>query len=389
MMGNGAQAKGTVGTSSNRRKRGHSPSTDESSTGHVSPDEQSNESPVQEPTLALVLKRLDTIAGEGRSERARMEKESKAEREQLRSALASMNSKQRALDNTDSAKRVVDILSDEEYIPPTPGPSRSASATATSATGSGHRLTARDLEATANPIQRLRDDRSSARTANGILRRVTASDAQLKKLKSGYHLTINDSALVQAEWPQLNVFRSASNTATYDTLSIYEFCSGYLVNVIDCLYDPRPDVDKALDYLLYLNDLLDDIPLAGWDAVRDAHGEVLRQIEQGRLLWDDRPARALAFSKAIRRAHLENTTVAKPASTGKVTDNKADKVVKKPCPEYQTSSCEFKNTHTSQGTSWLHSCATCWKVKRQRHSHPKTECNRQQSIDEKNKAKNG
>ena len=161
MTGNEARAKGTVGTPSNRHKRGHSPSMDESSTGHVSPDEQSNENPVQEPTLALVLKRLDTIAGEGRSERALMEKESRAEREQLRSALASMNSKQRALDNADSAKRVVDILSDEEYTPPTPGPSRSASATATSATGSGHRLTARDLEATANPIQRLRDDRSS------------------------------------------------------------------------------------------------------------------------------------------------------------------------------------------------------------------------------------
>ena len=63
---------------------------------------------------------------------------------------------------------------------------------------------------------------------------MTASDEQSKKLKSGYHLTINDSALVQAEWPQLNVFRSASNTATYDTLSINEFCSGYLVNVRDC-----------------------------------------------------------------------------------------------------------------------------------------------------------
>ena len=123
---------------------------------------------MQEPTLALVLKRLDTIAGEGRSERARMEKESKAEREQLRSALANMN----------SAKQRVNILSDEDYTPPPPGPTRSTSTTAAIATGSGHRLTARDLEATANPIQRLRDDRSSARTANGILRRVTASDEQ-------------------------------------------------------------------------------------------------------------------------------------------------------------------------------------------------------------------
>ena len=140
-----------MGTPSSRRKRGHSPSTDESSTGHVSPDKLSNESPVQEPTLALVLKRLDTIASEGRSERARMEKEGKAEREQLRSALASMNSKQCALDNADSAKHVVDILSDEEYTPPPPGPMRSTSAAATIATGSGHRLNAKEPRGNGKP----------------------------------------------------------------------------------------------------------------------------------------------------------------------------------------------------------------------------------------------
>ena len=96
------------------------------STGHVSPNELSNESPVQELMLALVLKWLDTIAGEGRSERARMEKEGRAEREQLRSALTNMNS---------AKQRVVDILSDEEYTPLPPGPTRSASAAATTATG--------------------------------------------------------------------------------------------------------------------------------------------------------------------------------------------------------------------------------------------------------------
>ena len=66
--------------------------------------------------------------------------------------------------------------------------------------------------------------------------------------------------------------------------------------VMDCLYCAQPNVKRALDYLLYLNNLLDDVPLSGWEAVRDAHGEILRQIEQGRLVWDNQPARTAAIN---------------------------------------------------------------------------------------------
>ena len=75
------------------------------------------------------------------------------------------------------------------------------------------------------------------------------------------------------------------------------------------MYSSHSNVDKALVYLMYLTELLDDIPSLGWEGVRAAHGEVLRQIEQGRLLWDDHPARTLAINKALRRKLSVNQPV--------------------------------------------------------------------------------
>ena len=106
-----------------------------------------------------------------------------------------------------------------------------------------------------------------------------------KKLKSGFNLTINDNAVTMAQWPQMNVYRAPNDTATYSSLTINEFCNGYLLYVHDCLNVSVPIVAKALDYLDYIRDLLDDIPLTGWSGVRDAHSEILRSIEQGRLVW--------------------------------------------------------------------------------------------------------
>ena len=112
-----------------------------------------------------------------------------------------------------------------------------------------------------------------------------------KKLRSGYIMTINDQVHVQAQWPQLNVYRTSSSLATYSTLSVEEFCKGYLTYIVDSLRGDKPNVDVALDYSGYLHELLDEAPLQGWEVVREAHGEILRQIEQCRLKWEDVVAR--------------------------------------------------------------------------------------------------
>ena len=107
-----------------------------------------------------------------------------------------------------------------------------------------------------------------------------------KKMKSGYHMTINDQVHVQAQWPQLNIYRAANSIATCGCLSVKEFCTGYLTYIEDSLKGSKPKIDVALEYLSYLHELLDEVPLLGWEVVRDAHGEILRLVEQCRLKWE-------------------------------------------------------------------------------------------------------
>ena len=203
-------------------------------------------------------------------------------------------------------------------------------------------------------------------------------------MKSGFLLTINDHVHVQAQWPQLNVFRASNNLATYRTLTINEFCSGYLTFVRDNLNCDKPDLHVARDDLNYLGQLMDEIPLFGWENVRTAHGEVLRMVEQARLKWADKAARTEQLTKALRRAQLEDgeddEAQLAPPPPPKPTR------VKKPCPKYQTNECEEKATHLLDDISWLHCCAICWRVKKQKYSHSKQDCNRSKAMQSKSAA---
>ena len=180
-------------------------------------------------------------------------------------------------------------------------------------------------------------------------------------MKSGYHMTFNDQVHVQAQWPQLNVYRAANSIATYGCLSVKEFCTGYLTYMEDSLKGSKPKIDVALDYLSYLHELLDEVPLLGWEVVRDAHGEILRLVEQCRLKWEDVNARGKAISKALRRAKLQ---ALERAMSGQA-ESKPVKISieKKPCVEYQKNECPEKSSHKEENVVWLHCCATCYRVK--------------------------
>ena len=85
-------------------------------------------------------------------------------------------------------------------------------------------------------ISRLRNDATSARTADSVPQRHgPAPEEPVKRLTSGFNLTIKDSVTVMTQWPQMNVYRTANKAATYDSLSVNEFCNGYLLHVLNCL----------------------------------------------------------------------------------------------------------------------------------------------------------
>ena len=122
----------------------------------------------------------------------------------------------------------------------------------------------------------------------------------------------------------------------------------------------RPNVEKALDYLGYLHELLDEVPLLGWEVVREAHGEILRLVEQCRLKWDNVVERGKAVTKALRRARLQD----EERKALKAAESKVTNANKKPCPQYQTNECSEKGTHSKDWVTWLHCCTTCPRVKK-------------------------
>ena len=92
-------------------------------------------------------------------------------------------------------------------------------------------------------------------------------------------------------------------------------------------------------------------------------------------------ARIKAMIKAIRRAKLQaddkrsvQATESKPGSTG---------IPKKPCQKYQTNECTERAAHSDDDVTWLHCCATCWRVKLQKYSHSKLDCNRNKALADK------
>ena len=157
----------------------------------------------------------------------------------------------------------------------------------------------------------------------------------------------------------------------------------------DCLTGSQPDVGRALDYLAYLHDLLDEIPLLTWEVVRDAHSEVLRLVEQGRLIWTDTVARSVSLSKALRRAKFNkdeaDRLAAEKAVGARKGSSSSEASDKKPCPKFQTQTCEEPGNHVDGGITLLHCCSTCYRTKKQRYGHSREVCQRQQKLDEKSK----
>ena len=172
------------------------------------------------------MRKLEDISSEGRQARERLEAENKADHEHFKAVLSMLQSslscpREDVISDEvdDSTKRTVDTSGARQAIP------------------ADSRVKGQDILNVPNPMQALRTDQASAAAANNILfqNRPVETDQQNKKGKSGYTLTINDTVYVQAQWPQMNVFRSSSDIATYSSLSINEFVSGFLVYIRDCL----------------------------------------------------------------------------------------------------------------------------------------------------------
>ena len=102
--------------------------------------------------LMAVMQRLDMIASEGKHERDRLARQSQADREHFKAAIAAINAR----------APLNDVLSDDDAEQTAVGPRPKSTAT-----GSRGRLTPLKLQCSPNQMQGLRDDHSKARTVAG------------------------------------------------------------------------------------------------------------------------------------------------------------------------------------------------------------------------------
>ena len=207
--------------STGKRKRfvSGSDSDNNSAVEHIPGPSQSDDD-----LTKILLNRLEAISHEGKQERQRLARESEADSTYFRSALQALKNGGLSDDEADdqpqreksSDKRAKQVSHAGETLPTVP-----------------------------QAMAMMWNDVATARTANAILHKQgVIQEESTKRLKSGFNLTINDSATVVAQWPQMNVYRVPNDTATYDSLSINEFSNGFLLYVLDCLNLPVPDVTK-------------------------------------------------------------------------------------------------------------------------------------------------
>ena len=181
------------------------------------------------------------------------------------------------------------------------------------------------------------------------------------------------------------IFRNNGKKATYDTLSIPEFVVGYC-SVIVANLPNIPDTRVAIDHICYMSDVMSDIEGGDWDHVRNSHRQVLHQVEQGQITWEDTAARdafrAKTLQRAERAAGMGKTLKAQNTQVGGGVNAMPRGP---PCTPYQNNPCVFTTHHQTNGQTWVHMCATCVRVTGQRNPHPDCECKRRFSHERANR----
>ena len=192
-----------------------------------------------------------------------------------------------------------------------------------------------------------------------------------KSKKSGRFKTAAHHAKFEVEWPQFHVYRGADRVPSeYDELTVAEFCYGYLKIAKNDKY-----MIKHLEQLTHL------ATLYKWEDVRNCHGFILTEMEQGRLKWGDNFQALFEAYAKITRINLEvpdrRSDVMKIKSgTKSSVQNKQGQIV---CFKFQRGNCSERNSHVSSAGYLLHNCEHCFKMTGNLYNHPAFECRRKNS----------
>ena len=84
-------------------------------------------------------------------------------------------------------------------------------------------------------------------------------------------------------------------------MSIPEFVVGYC-NIVIASLPVNNNTEVAADHVGYLADVMSDVDGGDWELVCNSHHQVLHQIVQGQLKWEDKNARDTSRGKYLQSA---------------------------------------------------------------------------------------
>ena len=134
-----------------------------------------------------------------------------------------------------------------------------------------------------------------------------------RPLKSGLIGTGVTMVLKNISWPHEVVYSSDGKHATYLELSVLAF-------VQRCLVVMSAQDTKTRDNMAHhLVDMMSDCDLYGWETVREFHGVLINQMEQGHLSWAE-SEQILKFHRALvwhspSPAHAPSSAQSAPSYT--------------------------------------------------------------------------
>ena len=143
-------------------------------------------------------------------------------------------------------------------------------AAAPSTSGNNVHLSPEELTNAVNPIRTLRRHRPSANNAMSILQELALLEAGGRRKKGGQLPSKSCNAQVEADWPDLYVYRLGGAEPTYDSLSMPEFIASGLSFMEEVTTVCSMNVN-LLRHLTYLRHLMEDCFLTEWHLVRTAH----------------------------------------------------------------------------------------------------------------------
>ena len=221
-------------------------------------------------------------------------------------------------------------------------------------------------------VRTLRRHKPSANNATAILKELALLEADGKSRKGG--VCKNNNTQVEADWPDLYVYRIQGNEPTYDSLTMQEFVAGYLSIIEEATTVCQLNV-ATLKHISYLRQLMEDCFLADWHMVRAAHKHVLNGIEHKRFAWEDtavvidtkRSALARIQSCSFQVASNQANQMPMPLA-GAIP---GQQIV---CQPYQRLDCPFVNDHTVDNIIHMHCCSHCFAQTGFKRTHPQSNC---------------